>query len=134
MAEGCFNMLSKKHGTNNDWKAVSAGLHTFDGLPVNPQSQECCAEDGIDISRHSTRTVTEALVNESDLIYTMTEQHKQELLEHFPYAEGKVFSIAESTSIEHDIVDPIGLGPGVYAHVYKEIKKAVEEIYGRLQL
>lgn len=128
MAEGYFNLLSLR-GTNNDWEASSAGLHTVEGLPIQPQSKENLATDGIDLSKHNTRPVTSDIVNESELIYTMTNEHKRELLERFPTARGKVFSIAEATSLKHDIADPIGLGPEVYNHVYKEIKRAVKEIY-----
>jgi len=129
MAEGYLNFRLKKDGSDKEWTAISGGLHTMSGLPAHPQSKECAEADHIDLSAHRSQPITENLVNDSSLIFTMTSEHKRELLEHFPEAQLKVYSFKELPSIKRDIPDPIGLGTDVYHHVYEDIKKGVDEIH-----
>jgi protein-tyrosine phosphatase len=66
-------------------------------------------EKNIDISAHLSQPVTERLVQQSDLILTMTNNHRLALLAQWPQATSRTFTLADGG----DIADPIGM-PGEY--------------------
>jgi arsenate reductase len=65
MAEGFFNYYNK----NPDYKAISAG--TNPSGKINPLAIEVMKEKGIDISRQSSKMLTEEMIMNAYQIYTM---------------------------------------------------------------
>jgi len=58
----------------------------------------------------------------------MTKNHKLNLLEHFPNAENKTFTLSEYTGYQQDIDDPYGLDIFHYRQTFKKIKKRIDEL------
>lgn len=81
--------------------ASSAGLSASEGAPATPEALEAGASRGLDLSAHRSRPLSAELVDESDLILTMTEDHKSALLRRFPQANVRLLA-------DHDIEDPYG--------------------------
>ncbi|MFP7492603.1 low molecular weight protein arginine phosphatase [Terribacillus saccharophilus] len=77
----------------------SAGIFANDGSPASHQAVTVMEEAGV-LFGHQSKPVTEERVNWADLILTMTEQHKQLLLEQYPHAAGKLFTLPEYASQE----------------------------------
>ena len=131
MAEGLFKEFLKERGL--DAQVVSAGLFALDGDTASPQAITAMGEKGIDISKHRARQVTKDLVEESDLILTMTSEHKKRLLTIIPEAKKKVFTLKEFGQGEIlDIKDPFGQPVEVYKESAKEIEGALKGVICRL--
>lgn len=73
----------------------TAGLSAFPGMAPSDQAVEVMEEKGLDLSRHAAECVGEEMVEWADLILTMTWGHKKRLLQHYPAARGKVFTLKE---------------------------------------
>lgn len=88
MAEALANdYLRKKNGDSSCLRIVSAGLAALPGASASPQAREVMLEFNLDLSAHRARQLTPELLQEADLILTMTNGHKryiQEILNNLP--------------------------------------------------
>jgi protein-tyrosine phosphatase len=87
-----------------DRQISSAGLAALTGYGADQIAVQIMAEQGIDIGAHRARTVTDALVRESDLILVMDSQQQQQIATEYPHTRGKVFRLGETA--KQDIPDP----------------------------
>jgi len=132
MAEGIFRSLAEKNNLKVEVK--SAGLSVFPGDMASGNSIEAMKKIGIDISNHSSTQINEDLVNEADLILTMSKSHKDYLLSRFRNAEGKVYTLLEYVDgVEKDIMDPFGQNLQVYEKTRDEIYRAVEKLVEKIK-
>ncbi|NPV54587.1 MAG: low molecular weight protein arginine phosphatase [Firmicutes bacterium] len=76
-------------------EVISAGLYAPEGAPASPFAVEVMKERGLDISGHRARSITRQLVEDADIILTMTDDHKRSLVAMYPEARDKVLSIKE---------------------------------------
>ena len=59
----------------------SAGISTANGMGASENSIEVLKEIGIDLSNHRSKVITKKLIDESDIILTMTKSHKEILVD-----------------------------------------------------
>lgn len=131
MAEGIFNEL--KQGTDLDAQVLSAGIAAVAGSKISEYAIK--SMEGVhDISHYRSRLVDEDLLNQADLILTMTRIHKDRLLDRFEGLEDKTYLLKEyAFGIKEDIVDPFGGSLQVYEGVRNEIYEAIEKIIDKLR-
>ncbi|NLW24132.1 MAG: protein tyrosine phosphatase [Clostridia bacterium] len=99
MAEGiALKIISENKEKFGELTVASAGLQAFPGSKASENALRVTAAEGINLENFRSRPVDERLVNEADLILTMTHSHKQQLLNYFPQAKGKVFLLKEYIS------------------------------------
>ena len=127
MAEGLLNSIAKKN--NLDIEAKSAGVYAFDGDVANKNAVSVLEALGIDISDHKSQHVSKELVDEVDLILTMSRSHKETLILNYPSAKDKVFLLNEyAFDDDRDIADPFGRDLHNYQITRDEILKALNHI------
>ena len=127
MAQGLLEDMARKKDL--DIVVRSAGVFALDGQSVSREAVQVLREEGINISHHRANMIHRDLVEESDLILTMSKSHKEALLSKYDFIEGKVFTLKEyAYGLEEEILDPFGRGIDVYRHTKEEIKDALEEI------
>ena len=105
-----------------DVTSESAGIYAENGASASKNAILAMKGYGIDISKHKARQITEDIINDSDLILTMTEGHKMMLL---GMAPDNIYTIAEFVGFGGDISDPFGGSLNDY-------KACAEEIYDYL--
>ena len=142
MAEALFkSMLNGEEGNLNGINVISAGTCAWEGNGASPQAIEVLKARDIDIRDHRSTPLTPKLIEESDLILTMTYNHKLAVLHMCPKAKGKVFTLKEyvSNDVEksqisslffedndydkYDIKDPYGQDVETYRQSANEIEK-----------
>ncbi len=96
----------------------SAGVAAMPGARASSQAVETMRGYEIDLAGHSSQPVTERLVQNADLILTMTEGHRQALLAQYPTAVNRTYTVARGTG---DISDPIGLPVEFYQRCAEQI-------------
>lgn len=127
MAEGILNDLSMKRAIN--YKSRSAGIFAMDGGRAADNAIEAMKDIGIDISDHASKSIEKDLLEEVDLILTMSKGHKDSLISYYPQIENKVYLLNEyADGTNKDIEDPYGMGLDYYIKARDEIYKAVERI------
>lgn len=87
---------------------ISAGTSTISGLPASEQAVVVMKEAGIDLRLHRTTVLDKKLVEEADLVFTMTAGHRQAVLRTCPEASGRVYLLSEYAGLKGDVIDPYG--------------------------
>lgn len=120
MAAAFMNKIASENDL--EVEADSAGVFATEPEPASENAVAAMREYGIDLSEHRSKQLTNELINEADLILTMTQAHKM-LIEQL--AEGKLYTLLEYAGGSGDISDP-------YGGDEEEYKAAAQEIYDAL--
>lgn len=103
---------------------LSAGAFAGPGAGATPEAIEALQPMGIDLSSHRSRPLTPELVRQADVIYCMTESHRQAVLSMTPFAADKTHLLDPGGQ---DIADPIGAELSVYESCAASIREKLEE-------
>ena len=122
MAAALFNKIATEKDL--DVRIESAGIFAEEGAPASTEAIIVMKEYDIDLLGHHAQPINTELLENSDVILTMTAAHKM-LLEQ--YAEGKVFTLSEYADLDDDIDDPFGGD-------VEEYKECADELYNTLLL
>lgn len=115
-----------------DQEVRSAGF-LQSNFRISQNSYETLLQNGIDASQHLSTQLSKDVVRRSWLILTMTANHKQNLIEHFPEAAEKTFTLSEFTGFQQDIDDPYGLDIFYYRQTFEKIKKRIDVLVDGLK-
>lgn len=130
MAEAIFNSLKK----DNFHLAFSAGLAAIPHSKASLNSTSIVKKEfGVDIRDRYAVKLTKELINDSDLILTMTSRMEELIIHKFPEYKGKVFSLNSYVGIEGDIIDPYGGSIDVYNNTFKELKNSILLLLNKLE-
>lgn len=130
MAEKIFNEMN-----NLDYlKAFSAGIATVKGSTMSTQAVQVLS-DNLNIDSEGRRAVqlTRELLEDSDLILTMTEYIKNTIIDSVPVYSKKVSTLNEYIGFEGDIVDPFGGDLNIYIKTYDSLKVAIEILINKIE-
>lgn len=135
MAEGIFKRLLKENNIDNI-NVSSAGISAMEDEMANEKAIYTLNKKNIDISNHRARQITKKIIEESDLILTMTNSHKNMILNVVPYYLDKVYTLREFAYIINDealdndlnIQDPFGLDYSIYQMTAEEIEEQLNKI------
>jgi len=103
----------------------SAGTQALVGRHADPRAIEIARERGLDISGHVAEALTKEHVSAADMILTMTNEQRALVLNHFPFARGKVFRLGEHEKI--DIVDPYQRHRALFELAFAQIEHCVSK-------
>ncbi|AZB40913.1 low molecular weight protein arginine phosphatase [Bacillus sp. FJAT-42376] len=125
MAEALLQFMKRSDQT----KVKSAGVFAMDGSDASPYAKDVLLEKGIAFN-HRSSLLNGEKVDWATHILTMTESHKQLMLERFPEAKEKIWTLSEyvhGLSEKRDVLDPYG-GP---AEIYRATR---DDLEGMLKL
>ncbi len=108
----------------------SAGVHAASGMPAAPEAVKVVGEMGADIHKHRSMPLTDDLLRRADMIYTMTQAHRDEIIAHAPLLSEKTFTLDP----DGDIEDPIGKGEQVYRRTAQRLEKLIRYRLAELEL
>lgn len=128
MAEGIFNHLADERKINAE--ASSAGIFA-DGASASSNSVSAMKEIGIDISGRVSRQITERMVEDADLVLTMSVSHKAVLISNFGRME-KIYTLAEFIGKQADVTDPFGGDIDVYRQCRELLWEMIEKAINKL--
>ena len=101
----------------------SAGVTAGRGMRAALEAQDAVRNLGADLSAHLSQSASIDLLRRADVIYTMTDAHREDVLELFPGAERKTFRLDP----EGDVADPIGAPLPVYERVAARLDEVIQE-------
>ncbi len=136
MAEIIFKDILEREGVGQDFHISSGGTHALEGGGANPTAKKAMEERGLSLDQHRSRGLSRELIDRSDLILTMTLNHKNVVLYLNPEAQGKVFTLKEyvggSGQGDVDIMDPFGQSLEFYKKSGQEIEENLQKLYLKL--
>ncbi|MBK0074712.1 MULTISPECIES: low molecular weight protein arginine phosphatase [Bacillus] len=119
--------LLRHHG-GDKFEVQSAGVFAYPGSDASVHAKEALAEKGILID-HAAQQINETLLDWADIVVTMTENHKQIVLGHYPGVEKKLNTLYGLTEgIGKDISDPFGGSLSIYKETLDEMEKLVQTL------
>ena len=110
---------------------MSAGVAAMMGGRASPQAVDVMKSLGLDISGHASQPLTESLVRHADVIWTMTQAHRDAIVSQWPQAASRVQILATSGG---DLVDPVGQPVEIYQQCASQIRAELSERIGELKL
>jgi len=145
MAEAILKDLLDKKDLSWKFEVSSAGLFAQDGDPPTIETQLVLEEGGIKLEEDGATYVEDEVLEEADLILTMTEGHKIMIADRKEpgYYQGKLFALKEYTEDckenpeEYedgvwDISDPYGGSMKTYQKCFQEIYEEIEVLVQKL--
>ncbi|MBF2287179.1 low molecular weight protein arginine phosphatase [Staphylococcus haemolyticus] len=96
----------------------SRGLFAIDGQSVSPESLEVIMEHNLP-EPTVAKQFSEKDLN-SDLILTMTDMHKQQLVSHYG-DNGRIYQLSEYVGEIGDIADPFGGSIDTYRQTFEQL-------------
>jgi protein-tyrosine-phosphatase/tRNA A37 threonylcarbamoyladenosine synthetase subunit TsaC/SUA5/YrdC len=125
MAEAIFrDMVARRLGSTPEEiesqgvVVASAGIAAWAGGRASSHAVEAMEERGIDLTAHASQPVTEDLVRQADVIWTMTASHRAAIVSQFPEAASRVAVLSPD---RRDVLDPIGGPLSVYRECARQI-------------
>lgn len=112
MAEGLLRKLAKERGI--DLAVQSAGVSAIPGSSISRHAAAILQDEGIRDAFESSQ-ITEQLVAWADLVLTLTGGHKRHLLQFFPEAVTKTYTLKEYVHNEESVTADIKELDSLYA-------------------
>ena len=110
------------------YELASAGVMAVDGASASTGALDAAAQIGLDLSGHISQLLTQELVDDSALIFTMTMSHKQAVCSKFPNHSDKVHLLSEYAGECGDIPDPFGQSLDVYVKCRDSLEVYIKRI------
>ncbi|MBD3675327.1 MAG: Sua5/YciO/YrdC/YwlC family protein [Planctomycetaceae bacterium] len=137
MAEGLFRkMLAEKLQCETSdlpekgYLVGSAGVSAGNGYPASPEAVQLLLDEGVNIGDHTSRQLSEELLDQTDHILTLTNSHRQAILMSRPDLEGKIRLLSPEG---RDVSDPIGGGLAEYEACKSEIESYLKLLLDEIE-
>jgi len=106
LASAFFQKALDDSAMTGTWAVDSAGTWTSTGLPILPGVSLIARKYGVDLSRHRSKLVSEALLASHNLVLVMEPGHKDALQHEFPSISSRVYLLSEAAEgIRYSIPD-----------------------------
>lgn len=136
MAQGLLQQRLKQleHKLTEPIEVASAGVFAIDGMSPSRETLRLLQQQGIDMSAHMARNLTNDMIRQTSLALVMEVLQLEEVLRRVPEAKSKVFllkryGLAESAMLDDpNIPDPIGKPKEIYEACFAMIRDAVERV------
>ena len=124
---GCSESELDQQGTI----IASAGIAAAPGCGPSREAVTVMQEGGLDLSKHASQPLTDKLVRHADVIFTMTEGHRNAILRRWPDSSPRIHTLRPDGK---DIQDPIGGSINIYRECAEEVKSALRRRVDELDL
>ncbi|MBE5795413.1 MAG: low molecular weight protein arginine phosphatase [Clostridiales bacterium] len=78
MAACMMENLCRQHGVS-EIRCLSAGVDAWDGQPASSGAQHAMQQRGLSLATHRSQTVTQELLNQTDLVFCVSPRHRDAL-------------------------------------------------------
>ena len=134
MAESLLNNAINNEKSLKNFTFNSAGLFTTEGLPASFNAQKAIEQYNLSLYSHRSKNLTQELLDNSQVVFTMTSSHIRQIKLDFSLSGQKVFTFLEllkGTQINID--DPFGCNLNAYKSCISDMKSAIPSILNYLK-
>lgn len=135
MAEVLLKDMIEHAGLAEVIEVKSAGTTAVDGMGAAQQAITVMKTRGLDLSNHTSTSLSTGLLSEADLVLTMTRRHKGAILRNDPKLKDKVFTLKEyagPVDDDLDISDPFGQSVDVYQQCSLELEQYLKNVLEKI--
>lgn len=111
----------------------SAGIHAQEGRPISLHAKTLIEEAAMPHTPQS-RAVSSEDLEWADIVLTMTEAHKMELLYRYPKMQEKTFTLKGFVEFKSggDVQDPFGGNLDTYRQTFEELSNVMDQLEQKL--
>lgn len=102
------NLLQQEGFEPHTWRIESAGTWAIDGLPVFDEVEQLLTQRGLPSEQHISRSVTEKMIANHNLVLVMEPGHQEALKAEFPKYAHRIHLLSEMSSKRAPVEDPAG--------------------------
>jgi protein-tyrosine-phosphatase len=125
MASGMLKEMLEEKG-RSDIEVDSAGIFAFEDQSASENAISAAETNGFDLKDHKAKRLDKSLLSKADLVITMTNSHRDAILNFMPSMKSKIFTLNSFVGKEGDIIDPFGCSLEVYEQTLSEIKESLK--------
>ncbi|WP_123052722.1 low molecular weight protein arginine phosphatase [Clostridium sp. JN-1] len=130
MAEAIFNHFCDIGG----FTAISAGVSVINGSKTSNNAAKVIKQSlNQDISNRKAVKINQSLIENSEIVLTMTLYIKNILQQKFAKLKYKIFTLNEYVSIDNDIIDPFGSDIETYTQTYNQLVYSIKVLLQKLK-
>jgi len=121
----------------NAVEVTSSGTLAYEGGAISNYSRTVLEKHAVKIDdAFRSKRITSKQLDSSDIVLTMTHEHKSHILRLYPEYEDKVWVLTEYVEPTKavDVDDPYGFPYESYEEVYQQLKVLLEKIIEKLGL
>lgn len=122
----------QKHTVLPEYRVWSAGISTVEGLPPSQEAVMVLSGEGIDLSQHKSRQLSESLIRQADYILTMSAAQRDYLQQLFPDLDNIETTRQFALDQRGDIIDPFRRGLEAYQQCLQELKRLIPGVFDRI--
>lgn len=127
MAEALLRSMCTKE---DKLQVLSGAIRTVEGMPASENAVLAMDELGIDLRDHRSANINADVLNEADLVLTMTPAHKQAIVHYFgDDFDLKTQPLLDYVGIGGDVADPYGGDLATYRRCRDQLAQAVKLLY-----
>jgi protein-tyrosine phosphatase len=116
-----------RYKTNNIHQVESAGIYALTGQSISENADHVLKKHNISHD-HTSKLLTQELIEQSDLILTMTSSHKNAAISMYSYPD-KIFTISEYVGEDiFDIIDPYGGDVDIYEGTFEQLSVLIDRL------
>jgi protein-tyrosine phosphatase len=133
MAEAIFNALAEDRDLR--FRAESAGTAALEGRPMVPNAVAALEEAGIYPEAHHARQVSEAMIEESELVLVMSTRQAAALHRLYDNPPRKIYTLPEyvrGSCVEQGVPDPYGHTMATYRNSVRQLYEYIERTVDRI--
>ncbi|AWB47071.1 low molecular weight phosphatase family protein [Paenibacillus sp. CAA11] len=104
MAEGLFRQMAKERGIQAE--ARSAGVAAMEGMSISRHAEAVLRDHQIEDSMTSS-SMSKELAEWADLILTLTQSHKRQVIHAFPFTASKTFALKEYALDDPEVMEDL---------------------------
>ncbi|MFC1614051.1 low molecular weight protein arginine phosphatase [Gemmatimonadota bacterium] len=135
MAKVILEKLLEDNDLKDQVLVSSAGIISLGGAPASKMAVEVCRDNGLDLSTHQSKRLTDSIIRDADLIIVMEQMHKELILKTNSADINKIKLLSEFVqdgSMVLDIEDPYGGNRDQYEHAYIDIELCLKGLVSEL--
>lgn len=115
--------------SNREIEVISRGISVFYEVPANENAVKALLNYKINFKNHLSKQINESDIKTSDIILTMSQNHKNYLINSYSKYKDKIFTLYGFVeNIDKDIKDPYGYNLQVYIECCKEIYSLIQKL------
>ncbi len=137
LAEGIMKKKIEEEFTGDEKDLImihSCGTYAYEGNKPAENALKTSRQNNTDISYIRSKPLTKMIADEADIIFAMSVEHMNYIIENFLSAKNKTFLLKQFgenrlTQMSDSIPDPMGFTIEYYAKTYQEIKNAIDKVF-----
>ena len=124
------DLIDKKDPRGITTHIASAGVAAGEGMPPTNEAIEVLKGMNIDLETHQSTNLTLAMIDQAEIIYTMTPSHAQAVMTMAPNSVHKVFVLDEHGGVP----DPIGQSIEVYQQTAERLSELIARRFEEIRI